>query len=119
MEKEEVSEIMNELTFAFEDSNNTQAVPLKRYFHRMDRFTVVQKIPFSSERKYRAIEFEEKGCYVLGAPEFLLQDDEEGAEILRKVNQYSEGRAIVSCCLENAVLFRRKMEVSVRCHRWD
>ena len=73
----------------FEDSNNTQEA-LKRYFHRMDRFTVVQKIPFSSERKYRAIEFEEKGCYVLGAPEFLLQDDEEGAEILRKVNQYSE-----------------------------
>ena len=89
VKKEEVSEIMNELTFAFEDSNNTQEA-LKRYFHRMDRFTVVQKIPFSSERKYRAIEFEEKGCYVLGAPEFLLQDDEEGAEILRKVNQYSE-----------------------------
>lgn len=67
VKKEEVSEIMNELTFAFEDSNNTQEA-LKRYFHRMDRFTVVQKIPFSSERKYRAIEFEEKGCYVPWCP---------------------------------------------------
>ena len=31
VKKEEVSEIMNELTFAFEDSNNTQEA-LKRYF---------------------------------------------------------------------------------------
>ena len=84
----------------------------------MDRFTAFQKIPFSSERKYRAIEFEEKGCYVLGAPEFLLQDDEEGRKSFEKSISIQR-RAIVSCCLENAVLFRRKMEVSVRCHRWD
>ena len=31
----------------------------------MDRFTVVQKIPFSSERKYRAIEFEERAVMSL------------------------------------------------------
>ena len=59
VKKEEVSEIMNELTFAFEDSNNTQEA-LKRYFHRMDRLTDVQKIPNTSERNKRDNENEQK-----------------------------------------------------------
>lgn len=69
VKKEEVSEIMNELTFAFEDSNNTQEA-LKRYFHRMDRFTVVQKIVFFRTKVPVPIEFRRKWLYVLGAPSF-------------------------------------------------
>ena len=77
--KEEVSEIMNELTFAFEDTNNTQEA-LKKYFRRTNIYTVKERIPFSSERKYRAVSFENRGCFVLGAPEFLLGEREEEQE---------------------------------------
>lgn len=86
-EEEQVEEVMNELTFAFEDTNNTQEA-LKKYFHRTNAYTVKQKIPFSSERKYRAVSFEGKGCYVLGAPEFLVPEEEK--ELLATVNDYSE-----------------------------
>lgn len=86
-EEEQVEEVMNELTFAFEDTNNTQEA-LKKYFHRTNAYTVKQKIPFSSERKYRAVSFEGKGCYVLGAPEFLVPEEEK--ELLATVNGYSE-----------------------------
>ena len=85
-EKERVETVMNELTFAFEDRNNTQEA-LAGYFHQTSAFTVNKKIPFSSERKYRAIEFEGAGSFVLGAPEFLLSADEE--ELLERVNSYS------------------------------
>ena len=87
--KEEVSAVMNELTFAFDDTNNTQEA-LKHFFRKTNMYTVKQKIPFSSERKYRAVEFENRGCFVLGAPEFLLGDDEEAQEIKKTVDGYSE-----------------------------
>ncbi len=87
--KEEVSEIMNELTFAFEDTNNTQEA-LKKYFRRTNIYTVKERIPFSSERKYRAVSFENRGCFVLGAPEFLLGEREEEQEIGKTVDAYSE-----------------------------
>ena len=83
--KERVETVMNELTFAFEDRNNTQDA-LIRHFHRTNVWTVDEKIPFSSERKYRAIRFIQEGCFVLGAPEFLAPGDEE---LMQKVAGYS------------------------------
>lgn len=72
---ERIEQIMNELAFAFEDVNNTQNA-LMSYFHRTNVWIPEEKIPFSSERKYRAIRFAGEGCFVLGAPEFLSQGDE-------------------------------------------
>ncbi|MBQ2288450.1 MAG: HAD-IC family P-type ATPase [Lachnospiraceae bacterium] len=71
-----MNEVMNEIAFAFEDTNATQDA-LKGYFNQTNQWNVIAKIPFSSERKYRAIAFEGEGNYVLGAPEFLSKDNEE------------------------------------------
>lgn len=84
-QSERVEMIMNELSFAFDDVNNTQDALMKR-FRKMNIWTVTEKIPFSSERKYRAIRFEGEGCFVLGAPEFLLKDE---PELEQKVDGYS------------------------------
>ena len=116
VKKEEVSEIMNELTFAFEDSNNTQEA-LKRYFHR----TVLR-----SFRKFRFLPNEstvrssskKRAVMSLVHRSFYCRMTKKGRKSFEKSISIQR-RAIVSCCLENAVLFRRKMEVSVRCHRWD
>lgn len=81
-----MTEIMNEIAFAFDDVNATQDA-LMSYFKKTNQWTVKQKIPFSSERKYRAIAFENEGNYVLGAPEFLVTDNEWLNE---KVNAYSK-----------------------------
>lgn len=83
---ERVEEVMNELAFAFEDVNNTQSALMKR-FQKSRRWGIQEKIPFSSERKYRAIRFANEGCFVLGAPEFLNKDDKN---LTFQVNQYSE-----------------------------
>ena len=71
-----IIDVMNEISFAFEDTNATQDA-LKSYFKQTNQWNVIAKIPFSSERKYRAISFEGEGNYVLGAPEFLVKDNEE------------------------------------------
>lgn len=83
--QERIEKIMGEFSYIFDDVNNTQEA-LKKRFPQSKEWKATQKIPFSSERKYRAAGFEEQGAYVLGAPEFL-QSDNTG--LLETVNQYS------------------------------
>lgn len=71
--------VMNEIAFAFDDVNATQDA-LMACFDETKQWHIKGKIPFSSERKYRAISFEGQGDYVLGAPEFLVKDNEELSE---------------------------------------
>ena len=71
-----MTSVMNEIAFAFEDVNATQDA-LMTYFKNTKQWKVINKIPFSSERKYRAISFEGEGHYVLGAPEFLVKNRED------------------------------------------
>lgn len=71
-DKENITNAMNEISFAFDDVNATQTA-LMNYFTKTSRWEIVDMIPFSSDRKYRAISFLNEGAYVLGAPEFVLK----------------------------------------------
>lgn len=81
----QVEKIMGAIVGAFDDVNVTQEA-LNKYFKKQKEWKTVEKIPFSSERKYRAVQFEEHGSFVLGAPEFL---QEGNTELLTLVNGYS------------------------------
>lgn len=82
----QVKAIMNELAFAFQDINGTQEA-LMNYFNPVKQWKIANVIPFSSERKYRAVEFEETGSFALGAPEFLCRED---LELQKTAARYSE-----------------------------
>lgn len=81
-----IEEVMGEMNQVFDDVNNTQQALINR-FKKTKKWKAVQKIPFSSERKYRAAEFEDGSAYVLGAPEFLMPENQE---LLEKAAVYSE-----------------------------
>lgn len=83
-----VHQIMNEMAFSFEDVNNTQNA-LMTYFTKTNAWTMDQMIPFSSERKYRAVSYVDKGAFVLGAPEFLVKR-EENPELLKQIDGYAD-----------------------------
>ncbi|MDO4522797.1 MAG: HAD-IC family P-type ATPase [Eubacteriales bacterium] len=92
---EEIEQTMQELVWAFDDVNNTQKA-LRKRFARSASWTVQEKIPFSSERKYRAIRYEDQGGFALGAPDLLLPED---LELLERVNGYSdEGYRVLLLC---------------------
>lgn len=78
--------VMGELNGTFTDINATQEALIGR-FKKTSAWKTTAKIPFSSDRKYRAAAFEEQGSYVLGAPEFLCLED---MELLEKANGYSQ-----------------------------
>jgi len=80
-----VNEVMGAMSYRFDDINVTQLC-LQKYFSDPDHFKPIQMIPFSSERKMRAMSFSE-GNFVLGAPEFLVPHDES---LLQRVDQYSQ-----------------------------
>ena len=46
------------------------------YFTKNDKYHKKSEVPFSSERKYRAITFDDDRSFVLGAPEFLTDNKE-------------------------------------------
>ncbi len=84
---EQIKTIMNEIAFAFNDVNSTQTA-LMNYFTKTQAWEIVDLIPFSSSRKYRAISFLNHGAYVLGAPEFILKDTAY-TDVLKLVEPYS------------------------------
>ena len=81
----DISGIMGAFAYRSTYSNPTQEA-LKNYFLDPQEFIVEEELPFSSSRKMRALSFGKQGKYVLGAPEFLLEQDDL---LLHKVDDYS------------------------------
>ena len=69
--KEEIHEILGNLVKFSEDENATIEA-IRKYCKKVSKpWTPTKKIAFSSQTKWSAITFEDKGTYLLGAPEFL------------------------------------------------
>lgn len=83
--KEELDELMCSYLSAFKASNQTSKALLK-YYKDQGKLSILDKIEFSSSRKYSAVKFDNKGWYALGAPEYLNKDK----EILSKVDEYAK-----------------------------
>lgn len=59
----------------FSDDNNATFQALKAHFDTNTDFKPIHTFPFSSERKWSAMEFENIGTFVVGAPERLSTDE--------------------------------------------
>lgn len=57
------------------DDNNATFQAIDRYFKKNNIYQPTNKIPFSSIRKWSAIEFEEVGTIVIGAVEKIIKGD--------------------------------------------
>lgn len=75
-DQEKIYGIMEGISYAFEETNATTDA-LRRYFAKSDKLKIIEKKPFSSQRKYMGITVRESGKdreYRLGAPEYLTGD---------------------------------------------
>lgn len=70
-EKYDVKNIIGSMNKALNETNST-ARALEKYFGVEGDLIATATIPFSSDRKYSAVQFEED-TYVIGAPEFVLK----------------------------------------------
>ena len=84
---EEIDVIMGNMMYVLKDQNATIDALRKRFPAKQD-MTPEHVIPFSSDRKYSGVVFEEKGTYLMGAAQFLFPEDNE--ELTEKSQAYAE-----------------------------
>ena len=68
-----LGQIVSSYMSAFSTVNQTSSAMIEKYGSN-EYFKVIRKLEFSSDRKYSAVEFEDKGLFALGAPEYLTKD---------------------------------------------
>ncbi len=85
MHEHEIRKILGHMNGAFSDTNATQEAMNKAFGKKTD-WERGDIIPFSSARKYRAAAFPGHGAYVVGAPDFLTEDE----KILKEIEEYSK-----------------------------
>lgn len=76
--------LMGAFLGAFVDNNATSLALIKAY-PKNDCFSIKAVLPFSSSRKYSAVQFDSIGTFILGAPEFLTED----SDILKEAEVYT------------------------------
>ena len=84
--RDQVMDIMAHINSAFTDTNVTQDA-LNAAFGKSKGWDARGIIPFSSERKFRAVSFDGHDDYVLGAPEFIVPNNKAALDV---VDNYSQ-----------------------------
>ena len=73
MPPEELENLLTAM-YGTTEPDNATAKAMKELFSGSSSLVCSKRIPFSPETKWYGCEFEERGSFVVGAPEFLLQD---------------------------------------------
>ena len=84
---DDINTVMGNMMYVLKDQNATIDALRKRFPAKQD-MTLEHVIPFSSDRKYSGVVFEEKGTYLMGAAQFLFPEDNE--ELTEKCQAYAE-----------------------------
>ena len=98
--EKEFKNLIADYLFAFKAKNQTSTA-LENYFGRNEEAKIKNTIQFSSARKYSCVEFDDKGWFALGAPEYLTNDK----TILDKVNEHAQNglRVVVLCQIKGQI----------------
>lgn len=90
--KEELEEILSEISSASDDNNSTIEAIRAKYKNKQ-KWKVINKIPFSSQKKWSGICFKDKGSYIIGAPEFVLREKYD--EYKERIEKYSNDYRVI------------------------
>lgn len=80
----DISILMGAYLGAFED-NNVTSLALNKAYPSNTEYEIKAILPFSSARKYSAVQFDKIGTFILGAPEFITTN----SEILKEAEAYT------------------------------
>jgi cation-transporting ATPase E len=100
--QKEIDEALCFLTSSLYDNSPTFMAIKSKYFKHINK-TADKIIPFSSQRKWSAVHFSDKGSFIFGAPEFILNDDSmnccidkhELLKIQKNLEKYSKNNRVL------------------------
>lgn len=92
VEEKEMKEILENIASASED-NNVTIQAIRDFSEKQGEWKVNKRIAFSSKKKWSGVNFEGKGSYILGAPEFILGEELKKQEKFLK--EYSKENRVL------------------------
>lgn len=93
LDKDKTSKaVLNNVFGSIEETNPTMQA-IKSEYNEGSAWLVKKLIPFSSKRKYSGVVFEKRGSYILGAPEFIL--DNKPSSIQKRIDKYAESYRVL------------------------
>lgn len=99
----ELDKLVGSYLNAFSDSNQTSIALSQRFPLRKD-YKVIDSIPFSSARKYSAVEFNKMGTFILGAPEYVFKGRDKTLTDYIAKKQVSGYRVVMICHSDNSIV---------------
>ena len=100
IDKDKFNQVMSNISYAFSNVNATMEA-LQGFYKNKGIWTVKDVLEFSSSRKFSAVEFDERGTYYIGAPEFVLRNDFDKYKDI--VEKYSDYRVLVVGITKNKI----------------
>lgn len=107
--KNELDESLANVCYAFDNTNATMEAIMEHYPSK-GIWTVKDKQEFSSSRKYSAVEFEERGTFYIGAPEFVLKNS--FSKYQEFLDKYTDYRVLV-VARQNEALSQGQVDLKV------
>lgn len=108
--KDELFKILNAFSTYSTDENATM-LALKDYFKTPTDVHVKESIPFSSERKFSALSFEDIGSIYIGAYEYLIPKEKEN--ILSLIQKYPEDYRVLAVCKGKDKLLKKPNDLKL------
>ena len=93
LNKDELGNLLGKIMATSEDNNPT-SLAIRNAFYNKDTKKIKEVVPFSSEKKYSGVIMEDKKAYLLGAPEFLLEN--HGQKYKKELEKYTEDYRVVT-----------------------
>lgn len=86
----EFENIVSNFAKTSQDTNSTMLAVKDKFNKVITEFKTKKIVPFSSQTKFSAVEFEEKGTYILGAPEIVLKQqlNKYEKEVIKESKEY-------------------------------
>ena len=106
--KDQMEEILANFVLNSEDTNATIDAIRQKYNKAKDNWKVAKKIAFSSSKKWSGIEFENKGSFIIGAPEIIIKDN------LNECNEYAKDYRVVVLAHSNNKFYEKEMPKDIQ-----
>lgn len=87
-DKKEMENILANIAKASEDENSTIEAIRNSFTKIEQEFQAIKKVAFSSKTKWSGIQFEERGTYIIGAPEIVLKESYKKYE--KEIQEYAK-----------------------------
>lgn len=105
----DLEEIMGSYLSSIKDENQTSKALINK-FGKKGIFTPCHILPFSSERKYSAVSFANKGTFVLGAPEYVYRSNDK--KTIRLIDEnMRRGHRVIMLTYSNEIIKQDKVDL--------